>query len=73
MFKSYEPGAYLLTVNATDSDTGINGIITYRLDEQRRRNNDWKSFRLDPDTGILTLNTKLDMVKQSLYLVIVIE
>ena len=60
-------GSYLLTVNATDPDT--TGEIFYYLDVERKKNNDWKSFNIDAKTGVLTLNTKLDLNKQSSYTV----
>ncbi len=60
-------GAEILTVKAEDEDTGINGEVFFYLDENR---NDWKSFSLDPKTGLLTLNTKLNINKQSIYSVI---
>ena len=60
-------GAYILTVNATDDDKGTNGEILYYLDEKRVKNDDWKRFNLDPKTGVLTLNTKLNINQQSVY------
>jgi len=57
-------GAEILTVKAEDEDSGINGEVFFYLDENR---NDWKSFSLDPKTGLLTLNTKLNINKQSIY------
>ena len=59
---SLKPGAYILTVNATDYDSGLNGQVNYYLDEKRATgNDDWKAFRLHPKTGVLTLNTQLNM------------
>jgi hypothetical protein len=64
------PGAYILTINAIDPDQSSNSDnIVYYLDEQKRKNNDWKSFDLDSKSGVLTLNTELDIKKQSVYLV----
>lgn len=65
--KSLPFGAYILTVNATDDDKGTNGEILYYLDEKRVKNDDWKRFNLDPKTGVLTLNTKLNINQQSVY------
>lgn len=57
----------MLTVKATDEDSGPNGEIVYYLDEKRINNEDWKSFDLDSKTGELTLKTKLNMNHQSVY------
>ena len=62
-------GSYLMTLNATDPDNDPNGQIVYYLDEERKKNNDWKSFNIDFKTGVLTLNTKLNMNKQTVYTV----
>ena len=64
---SLKIGDYILTVNATDDDEGMNGKISYKLDENRIKNDDWKSFMLDSMTGVLTLNKNLNINRQSLY------
>jgi hypothetical protein len=64
---SLKAGDYILTVNATDDDEGMNGKISYQIDENRIKNDDWKCFKLDPKTGILTLNKNLNINRQSLY------
>lgn len=53
-----------------DEDNGANGEIVYYLDENRVKSDDWKSFNLDSKTGVLSLNTKLNMMHQSVYSVI---
>ncbi len=63
-----EKGSYLLTIRAFDPDSNSNQI-EFSLDEQKTKNYDWKSFHLDSKTGVLTLNTKLKMNSQSVYLV----
>lgn len=60
-------GSYVATVNATDPDNDPNGHVVYYLDEERKKNNDWKSFNIDSKTGVLTLNTKLNLNKQAVY------
>ena len=62
-------GSYLMTVNATDPDNDPNGQVVFYLDEERKKNNDWKSFNIDFKTGFLTLNTKLNLNKQAVYTV----
>ena len=52
-----------MTVNATDPDNDPDGEIIYYLDEERKKNNDWKSFNIDSKSGVLTLNTKLNLNK----------
>jgi hypothetical protein len=59
----------LLTVDAIDDDKGVNGQVFYYLDESNIKSVDWKNFILDSKTGVLTLNTNLDRLKQSLYTV----
>ena len=58
-----------MTVNATDPDNDPDGEIIYYLDEERKKNNDWKSFNIDSKSGVLTLNTKLNLNKQAVYTV----
>lgn len=70
--KSLLFGSYIMTVNATDPDNDQDGEIIYYLDEERKKNNDWKSFNIDSKTGVLTLNTKLNLNKQAVYTVSII-
>lgn len=67
-----ESGAYLLTVKAVDNDPGTNGQVYYYLDQTNMKNNDWKSFSVDSNTGVLTLNVDLDANKQTVYSIVVI-
>ena len=60
-------GSRILTINATDYDTGMNGEVNYYLDQKRVKNDDWKAFNLDPKTGFLTLNSNLNIHQQSVY------
>ncbi|XP_036604453.1 protocadherin gamma-A12-like [Trichosurus vulpecula] len=58
-------GMLLLRVNATDSDEGINGEVTYSF-----RNIDDKAseiFQLDPQTGKLLLLESLDYEESKIY------
>lgn len=59
-----------MTVNAVDEDNGENGEVLYRLDNTKLKNDDWKNFNLDMKTGVLSLNTKLNITQQSSYSVI---
>ena len=60
-------GSHILTINATDYDTGLNGEVNFYLDQKRVKNDDWKAFNLDSKTGVLTLNSNLNIYQQSVY------
>lgn len=61
-------GSPLFQVKALDPDNEI-GVVTYEIDQKRTLNNDWKSFSINHTTGVLSLNTKLNINRQSVYLV----
>lgn len=48
-------------MNATDADLGDNSKVTYTLIT------DTKDFRVDPQTGILSVSAPLDREKQETY------
>ena len=48
------------------------GLIKYRIDQKRTLNNDWKSFNINEKTGELSLNTKININRQSVYLINII-
>lgn len=50
---------------ATDEDVGSNGLIRYRLRIDPAGH--WKSFSLQPVSGILELRLPLDRNKQKIY------
>lgn len=49
------PGTFLLTVHATDIDSGANGMVDYELEDPMEG-----SFLLNSTTGALSLNMTLD-------------
>lgn len=51
----------IVRLNATDRDLGENGRVSYSLIT------DTKDFRVDPETGILTVSGQLDREKQEIY------
>ena len=65
----FSNGSHLFQVKAFDPDNVNKGKVTYEIDQKRTLNNDWKSFGIDRNTGDLSLNTKLNINRQSVYLV----
>ncbi|ELT88517.1 hypothetical protein CAPTEDRAFT_33363, partial [Capitella teleta] len=57
----------LVTLQATDKDSGLNGEITYRLSDKTKRRYG-VSFALDPKSGALSLARPLDYEKESEYI-----
>ncbi|CAN7993536.1 unnamed protein product [Ixodes hexagonus] len=58
-------GTVVVEVGAEDSDFGSNAEVRYRLKDLP--NNHWKTFRLDENTGIVTLRLPLDRETQKVY------
>ena len=58
-----------MTVHAVDPDNSKMSKVTYNFDKKQTLKTDWKSFNIDSETGILSLNTELDRNKKSLYFV----
>ncbi|XP_053799825.1 cadherin EGF LAG seven-pass G-type receptor 1 isoform X3 [Vidua chalybeata] len=54
-------GTSIVTISATDEDTGENARITYVLDDNIPQ------FRIDPDTGTITTLMELDYEDQASY------
>ncbi|XP_055629292.1 fat-like cadherin-related tumor suppressor homolog isoform X4 [Toxorhynchites rutilus septentrionalis] len=54
-------GTIIFRVNATDADLGNNAKVTYNLIT------DTKDFRVDPETGVLTVVAPLDRERQEIY------
>ncbi|CAJ1058696.1 protocadherin alpha-5 isoform X30 [Xyrichtys novacula] len=59
-------GTYLLTVNASDSDEGLNGEIEYSL-RSKLRGLSSEPFDLDSKTGKLTVTGGLDYEEKQVY------
>ncbi|KAH7637786.1 cadherin-23-like protein [Dermatophagoides farinae] len=51
-------GTRVVDVLALDSDHGLNAEVRYRLREIA--NGQWRSFQIDPITGVITLSKELD-------------
>ena len=54
-------GTPVVTLNATDQDSGIYGQVTYNLESRT------EDFRLDPSTGVLMVARDLDREKTEFY------
>ena len=59
-----DPGSYLMSVTARDSDTGTNKDFKYSIFE----GNPDKQFRIDPKHGHVYVNQRLDRETQESYL-----
>ncbi|XP_074530031.1 protocadherin alpha-6-like isoform X17 [Halichoeres trimaculatus] len=59
-------GTFLLTVNASDSDEGLNGEIEYSL-RSKLRGLSTEPFDLDSKTGKLTVRGRLDYEEKQVY------
>ncbi|XP_054269612.1 cadherin-23-like [Macrosteles quadrilineatus] len=58
-------GSTVITVKAVDADVGPNAAVRYRL--RQDLTGDWATFRVDQDTGLITLKQPLDRETQKLY------
>ncbi|XP_050299893.1 cadherin-23 isoform X2 [Anthonomus grandis grandis] len=58
-------GSSLVQIIATDEDTGLNGAVRYRLKSDPAGH--WKTFNLQPVSGILELRLPLNRKKQKIY------
>lgn len=56
------PPQLVVKVSATDADSGINGQVTYRLQDDFE-----ETFEIDPDSGEIYTNTRLDREEISSY------
>ncbi|KAK3865196.1 hypothetical protein Pcinc_029183 [Petrolisthes cinctipes] len=57
------PGTQVALVNAVDPDADQYGLVTYLLD----RKSSHGKFKIDPDTGIITVASPLNREEQSTY------
>lgn len=57
-----QPGMSLLQVSASDTDSGDNGRVTYRLDKHTST-----IFNIDPATGQLSVSASLDREQQGVH------
>ncbi|XP_050928321.1 protocadherin gamma-A3 isoform X29 [Lates calcarifer] len=58
-------GTYITTVNASDADSGSNGVVTYRFSNMKQQLAD--IFNLDGTTGTITLIGQIDYEKDKKY------
>ncbi|KAK7922753.1 hypothetical protein WMY93_009655 [Mugilogobius chulae] len=59
-------GTFLLTINATDADSGVNGEIEYSI-RSKFRGLSSEPFDLDSKTGRLSVKGELDFEEKQLY------
>lgn len=55
----------IMQVYATDDDVGLNALVRYRLKPDPMGS--YKTFEIDPDSGMIFLREPLDREKQRLY------
>uniref|UniRef100_A0A8C2WIV3 Cadherin domain-containing protein n=1 Tax=Cyclopterus lumpus TaxID=8103 RepID=A0A8C2WIV3_CYCLU len=58
-------GTSIITVNATDADSGLNGVITYSL--SKMRGNAVNVFSIDENTGTVSVSGQIDYEKDRKY------
>ncbi|XP_026214097.1 protocadherin gamma-A3-like [Anabas testudineus] len=58
-------GTNVITVNATDADSGSNGVITYSLSKMKGSAAD--IFSIDENTGLISVSGQLDYEKDRKY------
>ncbi|XP_021205801.2 protein dachsous isoform X1 [Bombyx mori] len=63
-------GTAVLKVSATDSDAGDNGLIEYSIN--RRQSDKENNFKIDPETGEITVNKALDFETKDLHELVVV-
>ncbi|XP_064811378.1 protocadherin-20-like [Oncorhynchus masou masou] len=61
------PGASLLKVRAQDADSGQNGQVTYKLDRPSHTAAAMALYRIDQNTGQLTVSVPLDREQQDVH------
>ncbi|XP_037108956.1 protocadherin-23 [Syngnathus acus] len=61
------PGTSLAQVNATDLDEGVNGLLRYDIIS----GNSGGRLKMDPESGLLVVNTPLDYEEESEYTLII--
>ncbi|XP_060935917.1 protocadherin gamma-A3-like [Limanda limanda] len=58
-------GTYIITVNATDADSGSNGLIYYSI--SKMHGNIDRIFEMNKTTGVISLSGKVDCEKAKKY------
>lgn len=62
IFELNFPGTSVITVNATDEDTGLNAEILYHIERGA-----FEDFTIDNKTGLVRTASKLDFDRKNLY------
>ncbi|XP_018787095.1 PREDICTED: protein dachsous isoform X1 [Bactrocera latifrons] len=63
-------GTSVLQVFATDTDADENGLVGYAIN--RRQSDKDKMFRIDPETGLISVNKPLDFEAKELHELVVV-
>uniref|UniRef100_T1KWL6 Cadherin domain-containing protein n=2 Tax=Tetranychus urticae TaxID=32264 RepID=T1KWL6_TETUR len=58
-------GSPVIEVKAVDDDYGLNSVVNYKLRELP--NGHWKTFKIDKQSGLITLVKTLDRERQRIY------
>ncbi|XP_056672546.1 protocadherin gamma-B5-like [Monodelphis domestica] len=65
LLENLPPGSFVLRVEASDKDEGVNAEITFSFDSSSHR--EWQMFSLDPNSGEITSLKNLDFEKTKDY------
>uniref|UniRef100_A0A3B4E9G9 FAT atypical cadherin 1a n=1 Tax=Pygocentrus nattereri TaxID=42514 RepID=A0A3B4E9G9_PYGNA len=65
-------GTSVVQVTATDLDSGVNGLVTYSLDENQENPEVLELFAVDSETGWVTTVTEIDREKRNMYRIAII-
>ena len=58
-------GTEVITIRAVDTDIGSNGRVRYSI--RRDPLDNYKTFAIDTETGLITLQRPLDRERQKIY------
>ena len=62
-----------ITVHAVDEDQGLNGEIRYEfIQNPSDRYQDWRSFHIDSQSGVITTAINIDREAQLVYFVSIV-
>ncbi|KAM8848078.1 LOW QUALITY PROTEIN: protocadherin gamma-A11-like [Synchiropus picturatus] len=65
VMESIPKGTDVITVNATDADSGLNGLITYSL--SKMKGNAAEIFRINEKTGTISVSGQIDYEKDKKF------
>ena len=63
-------GSSVLQVFATDTDSATNGRVTYSIN--RRQSDHQSNFKIDPDSGVISVNRPLDFESRQVHELVVV-